>query len=115
MVLYKELQKYSKPLNIIVINGNLERLRNGYYPSFFYPRLAQANKQFYQSFISAYNLKPIAINGDRYAVWLIRNFPQSWQLFAKTPSNNYEMKQEFPQEPEATVTWNLAKKFIANR
>lgn len=109
------LQQYQKPLKIVVVNGNLERLRNGYYPSFFYPKLAQANKVFFQSFTTAYNLRPVAINGDRYAAWLVRNYPQPWQLLTKntataSTSNYYIVKEEFQEEPKAQDVWNLAKR-----
>ena len=32
---------------VVVINGNLDRLRNGYYPSFFYPGLARVSKEYF--------------------------------------------------------------------
>jgi hypothetical protein len=32
---------------VIVVNGNLDRLRNGYYPGIFYPTLAKVSKSYY--------------------------------------------------------------------
>lgn len=42
-----ELSRVSRDAPMIVINGNLDRLRNGYYPSLFYPGLAKVSKEFY--------------------------------------------------------------------
>ena len=43
-----KIQREGCPM--IVINGNLDRLRNGYYPQFIYPGLAKVTKGFYVKF-----------------------------------------------------------------
>ena len=42
-----ELSRVPREAPMVVINGNLDRLRNGYYPSLFYPGLAKVSKEFY--------------------------------------------------------------------
>ena len=41
----------------VVINGNLDRLRNGYYPSLFYPGLARVSREFYSKATQALFLR----------------------------------------------------------
>jgi hypothetical protein len=39
---------------IVVYNGELDRIRSGYYPALFYPKLAALNDTFLPSFDAAY-------------------------------------------------------------
>ncbi|CAI5460613.1 unnamed protein product [Closterium sp. Yama58-4] len=51
--LYRDVaSKNGQP--IIVFNGELDRIRSGYYPSFFYPKLAKINKSLLPLFEAAY-------------------------------------------------------------
>ena len=42
-----ELALLPRDSPMVIINGNLDRLRNGYYPALFYPGLARVSKEFY--------------------------------------------------------------------
>lgn len=107
-----ELQQcsgFSCPL--VVINGNLDRLRNGYYPRFFYPKLFQVTQSFYQKFETAFNIRPIALGGDRYAAWVTKSYPNKWLLLVKnTSGGGYSLKGSYEKEPEPTKVWADAKK-----
>jgi len=65
---------------IIVINGELDRIRSGYYPAFFYPRLQGAMKGFLENFDQAlyiHNFK-----GTRGGA-LLRTYPGEYQVFRR--------------------------------
>ena len=96
---------------VIVINGNLDRLRNGYYPSIFYPTLTKVTNTYYRSFIQAFFIQNIAVNGDRYGGWLLRNYPNNWMIVIKNKDNKYERLTEYDQDqqPNAQIVWKTAK------
>ena len=96
---------------VIVINGNLDRLRNGYYPSIFYPTLTKVTNTYYRSFIQAFFIQNIAVNGDRYGGWLLKNYPNNWIVVIKNKNNIYERLVEYDQEqqPNAQIVWKTAK------
>lgn len=48
---------------LVVVNGQLEHLRNGFYPPFFYPRLAAAMKGFLPRFDQAFFLHNYDVAG----------------------------------------------------
>lgn len=52
-----ELVGVTRGAPLIVINGNLDRLRNGYYPALFYPGLSRVNKDFYSKATQALFLR----------------------------------------------------------
>ena len=54
------------PLPMVIVNGDLDRLRNGYYPSLFYPKLAKVTKSFYKNVQQVYYLSAVAAAGDRF-------------------------------------------------
>lgn len=100
--------------SVIVINGQLDRLRSGYYPSFFYPALAAATKSFFSRFTSSFVITPVAVNGDRLGAWLCRMDPNPWVLLVRSAarqdqSSKYQQARTFLEQPEAKQTWSLAK------
>ena len=40
--------------SLVIFNGELDRIRSGYYPSFFYPGLAKMAKEWLPQFCTAY-------------------------------------------------------------
>lgn len=58
---------------MIVINGNLDRVRSSYYPRIFYPGLYEAKERFIKYFEPAYYIKPLP-GGYIFRVW-----PEPWQ------------------------------------
>lgn len=106
------LQKCSRfTCPLVVVNGNLDRLRNGYYPRFFYPKLYQVTQSFYQKFETAFNIRPIALGGDRYGAWIVKSYPNKWLLLVKnTSGGGYSLKGSYEKEPDPTKVWSEAKK-----
>lgn len=112
---------------VIAINGNLDRLRNNYYPPFFYPALAAATKSFFARFSPALFLSPVAVNGDRLGAWICTasSSPASstgaeaagsppWVLLVRSPksatsSRSYSVASIFDSEPQPNVLWKEAK------
>lgn len=48
------------PQSLLVFNGELDRIRSGYYPSLFYPKVAALAKSFLPDFTTAYYIKQVA-------------------------------------------------------
>ena len=73
--IYTELQRDNQQDSIlIVVNGALDKVRDGYYPAVFFPKLAQTVDRFYKRFDSVFYLKPIVDKG-LYG-WLYRVYPE---------------------------------------
>jgi Domain of unknown function (DUF1995) len=64
-----------------VVNGSLDKVRDGYYPALFFPALA-ATTPFYRSFEPVFYLKPVSEKGV-YG-WLYRVYPEPWQVILQT-------------------------------
>ena len=108
------IPKLDKGVPMIIINGNLDRLRNGYYPWFIYPGLTKVTKEFYCNSVQALFLSPIAVGGSRLGAWLTRVYPGKWEVLVKG-SNAYDVVSVTDVEPEAKVAWNIAKKSFLER
>jgi hypothetical protein len=61
----------------IVVNGALDKVRDGYYPALFFPALAKT-VPFYRQFEPLLFAKPISDKG-LYG-WLYRVYPEPWQV-----------------------------------
>ena len=102
---------------VVIVNGNLDRLRNGYYPSFFYPELTRVSKRFYSKFTQALYLAPIAVSGDRFGGWLVRSGPSApWEVYVKSApagANKVELALISSTEKElrGDESWKLANAF----
>jgi len=59
---------------MVIVNGALDKVRDGYYPGLFFPKLAATVDRFYKRFESAFYLKPISDKGV-YG-WLYRVYPE---------------------------------------
>ena len=69
----------------MVVNGALDKVRDGYYAPFIFPRLA-ATMPFYKAFESIFYLKPISDKGI-YG-WVYRVYPEPWQVVLQSPSKD---------------------------
>lgn len=65
-----------------IVNGALDKVRDGYYNGFIFPALAKTF-DFYKGFESVFFLKPVSDKGV-YG-WLYRVYPQPWQVILQTP------------------------------
>lgn len=104
-----ELANINTDSIVIVINGNLDRLRNGYYPSIFYPGLTKVTNNYYKKFIQAYFIQSIAVSGDSYGSWLTKIYSENWKLLIKSQNNQYNLIREYMIEPNPKDAWNTAK------
>eukprot|EP00980_Cylindrotheca_fusiformis_P021906 scaffold8747_cov96-Cylindrotheca_fusiformis.AAC.1 len=68
-----------------IVNGALDKVRDGYYNGFIFPALAKTF-DFYKSFESIFFLKPVSDKGV-YG-WLYRVYPEPWQVILQTPFQN---------------------------
>jgi len=102
---------------VVTVNGNLERLRNSYYPPFFYPKLASVTNRFYRKFKQAVFLNPIAVGGDRLGAWLVKVGVESpWEIFVvqrqkqgqAAAAEALECISSTPEEPRPQSAWQLA-------
>ncbi len=59
---------------MVIVNGALDKVRDGYYPGVFFPALAATVDRFYKKFESVFYLKPISDKGV-YG-WLFRVYPE---------------------------------------
>jgi hypothetical protein len=75
-----DMAKSSTPT--CIVNGALDKVRDGYYNGFIFPALAKTF-DFYKSFESIFYLKPVSDKGV-YG-WLYRVYPESWQVVLQTP------------------------------
>eukprot|EP00899_Mesostigma_viride_P006087 jgi/Mesvir1/1547/Mv14530-RA.1 len=73
----------SRPL--IVFNGELDRIRSGYYPSFFYPKLGKLAKAFLPNFDQAYYIHNF--KGTSGGI-LFRAYPGPWQVLRRDSVGN---------------------------
>jgi hypothetical protein len=64
-----------------VVNGALDKVRDGYYPALFFPALS-ATIPFYKEFDPVFYLKPVSDKGV-YG-WLYRVYPEPWQVILQT-------------------------------
>jgi Domain of unknown function (DUF1995) len=108
------IPKLDRGVPMIIINGNLDRLRNGYYPWFIYPALTKVTKEFYSKAVQAVFLSPIAVGGSRLGAWLTRIYPGQWEVLVKG-STEYDVVSVSDKEPEAKVAWQIAKKNFLER
>ena len=114
-----DLPKLKNGVPMIVVNGNIDRLRNGYYPSFFYPGLAKVTKEFYSNFTPALFLSPVAVGGDRFGAWLAKKYDSDWELLVKSVNSRpitYDVIQSTKNCPDAPSVWKTAKeRYIKDR
>lgn len=89
---------------IVVLNGELDRIRSGYFPSWAYPRIARASKEFIPQFTQAFYLRNI--KGARPGA-LFRAYPSSWKVvrhFANKPSQVIEEHASMPSLQYVSLT-----------
>ena len=63
---------------VVIINGALDKVRGGFYPAVFFPKLAKTVDRFYNKFESVFYVKPLSDKGV-YG-WLYRVYPEPWQV-----------------------------------
>ncbi|XP_060207749.1 protein LPA3 [Lycium barbarum] len=70
---------------LIIFNGELDRIRSGYYPSFFYPKLAALSKTLFPKMETVYYIHNFK---GRNGGVLFRCYPDPWKVFRRV-GNTY--------------------------
>ncbi|CAN0910168.1 hypothetical protein LINGRAHAP2_LOCUS26140 [Linum grandiflorum] len=70
---------------MIIFNGELDRIRSGYYPSFFYPKLASLTKTFFPLMETVYYVHNFK---GRNGGVLFRCYPGPWKVLRKDRRKN---------------------------
>ena len=83
--LYKEAVLNTER-KLIIFNGELDRIRSGYYPSFFYPKLAALTKTFLPMMETVYYIHNFkGCNGGT----LFRCYPGPWKVLRRVGNRKY--------------------------
>lgn len=83
--LYKDVAEGSKK-PIVVFNGELDRIRSGYYPAFFYPKLGALAKSFLPKFDTVFYIHNFkGRNGGK----LFRAYPGDWEVWRSDRSGRW--------------------------
>ncbi|KAF5827075.1 hypothetical protein DUNSADRAFT_1385 [Dunaliella salina] len=84
-------QQVAQPrgMPIIIFNGELDRLRGGYYPSLFFPELARLTNDFLPKFETAYYIHNF--KGTKPGV-LFRAYPGPWCVFRRNPQDSSDLR-----------------------
>lgn len=78
-----------------IVNGALDKVRDGYYPGLIFPKLA-TTFDYYREFEALLFLKPISDKGV-YG-WLFRVYPEPWQVVLQTPVASSKQENLFVVE-----------------
>eukprot|EP00803_Ostreobium_quekettii_P010762 evm.model.scf_1809.2 EVM.evm.TU.scf_1809.2 scf_1809:10936-14172(+) len=73
---------------IIVFNGELDRIRSGYYPSLFYPKIGKLAKNFLPKFVQPFYIHNF--KGSKGGA-LFRCYPGPWQVLRRDDSGDLEV------------------------
>eukprot|EP00871_Galdieria_phlegrea_P003836 jgi/Galph1/4453/GphlegSOOS_G3105.1 len=79
---------------VILLNADLDKVRSGYYPKIFYPRLHKAKDRYLIKFEPVYYVKFIS-NGA-----LIRRYPEHWQILYLEKDHNLYCIHQTKERPD---------------
>ncbi|KAG0579260.1 hypothetical protein KC19_4G086200 [Ceratodon purpureus] len=99
MIAVEELYKDSAAASkrpIIIFNGELDRIRSGYYPAFFYPKLGSIAKEFLPKFETVYYIHNFK---GRSGGVLFRMYPGPWQVLQRVKDDKYVLLHEQASMP----------------
>ncbi|KAI8474885.1 MAG: hypothetical protein J3K34DRAFT_406110 [Monoraphidium minutum] len=91
-------QPKGRPL--VVFNGELDRIRGGYYPAFAFGELAQLSKDFIPLFDAAYYIRNF--KGSRPGA-LFRCYPGPWQVLRRNPLDDGDMRVVWTGDERPTL------------
>ncbi|CAI0469080.1 unnamed protein product [Linum tenue] len=88
---------------LIIFNGELDRIRSGYYPPFFYPKLASLSKTFFPLMETVYYIHNFK---GRNGGVLFRCYPGPWKVLRKARNSSYvclHQQQTMPSLKEVAL------------
>jgi len=74
---------------MVIFNGELDRIRGGYYPSLFFSELAKITNEFLPKFTQAYYIHNF--KGTRPGV-LFRAYPGPWCVYRRNPADSGDLR-----------------------
>ncbi|PSC68442.1 LOW PSII ACCUMULATION chloroplastic [Micractinium conductrix] len=90
------------PTPIVTFNAEIDRIRTGYYPALFYPKIGQLAKNFTPKFTTAYYVKNFkgATGGA-----IFRCYPGPFQIYSRTARGFHlvEEREEMPSLREVSL------------
>ncbi|KAL2622943.1 hypothetical protein R1flu_003148 [Riccia fluitans] len=107
MIAVEELYRESAEATrrpVIVFNGELDRIRSGYYPSFFYPKLGSLAKNFLPKFETAYYIHNF--KGQSGGV-LFRAYPGPWQVLRRVRDGYVCLREQLTMPTLKEVALNI--------
>jgi len=85
---------------IVIFNGELDRVRGGYYPGLFFPGIAKLSAEFIPKFTAAYYIHNF--KGTRPGA-LFRCYPGPWQVLRRNPVDPEDMRLIWEGETMPTL------------
>ncbi|KAK4802634.1 hypothetical protein SAY86_000837 [Trapa natans] len=101
--LYKEAV-VSTSRKLIIFNGELDRIRSGYYPSFFYPKLAALTKTLFPKMETVYYIHNF--KGTKGGT-LFRCYPGPWKVLRKLGKRHVILHQQETMPSLKEVALNI--------
>lgn len=90
---------------VILINGDLDKVRGGYYPRIFYPGLHAVKDRFLSRFEPVYYVKQFSNGGT-----LFRAYPSQWLLFyTPVEAGTSKLVRSFESRPEFRLVEDLLR------
>lgn len=97
----EKMHNMQKDTTMVVINGALDKVRGGFYPAIFFPKLAATVDRFWKRFESVFYLKPFSDKGV-YG-WLYRVYPEPWQVVYESVKPGKDGNAEVTYVPVAVL------------
>jgi hypothetical protein len=93
---YKSFDNNNNVPITIIMNGALDKVRDGYYPPIFFPALAKTIPFYQNQCEPILFIKPISDKG-LYG-WLYRVYPEPWQVILQLPKQQ-QLQQSVIRHP----------------
>ncbi|XP_068650467.1 protein LPA3 isoform X1 [Aristolochia californica] len=89
---------------LIIFNGELDRIRSGYYPPFFYPKLGALTKTFLPKLETVYYIHNFK---GRNGGMLFRSYPGPWKVLRKVNGRYHCLHQQETMPSLKEVALNI--------
>eukprot|EP01018_Ginkgo_biloba_P007669 Gb_05902 [translate_table: standard] len=107
MLVVEELYKdavVNTERKLIIFNGELDRIRSGYYPPLFYPKLANLSKSFLPKLETVYYIHNFKGRGGGT---LFRSYPGPWKVLRKVNDKHVCLHQQDTMPSLKDVALNI--------
>ncbi|QDZ23195.1 DUF1995 domain-containing protein [Chloropicon primus] len=108
MLAVEELHVEEPGTPIVVVNGELDRFRSGYYPKLFYKKVAAMSSSFIPGFVGAFYLHNFK---GRKPGSLFRRYPGPWQVFRRD-ADTTEVRECIHEQDERPTLREIALEYF---